>query len=599
MLTGPNLAREIAAEEPTATVIACSDHDRAVALQHACGTGYFRAYTETDVIGCEVGGANKNVIALACGMAAGMGFGDNTRASLITRGLAETARLGVALGADPMTFAGLAGLGDLVATCSSPLSRNRTLRRAAGPRGDAGAGRGGQPRPGGRGRQVVLVDLRAGRAARGGAADRGRGAPGLPRGAVGGRDGQGADQPGAAGRTLVTAARATGPGACTAAARPVPLGDPLHPGPVLSSTFHLGLPGEPTPPDSYGRAGNPTWRALEAAIGELDGGECVRLRLRDGRDPGGVRAGRGGRRAGAAVRRLLPGPVAGPRGVRAARGEGARGADRGGVAAGVLDGAALVLLETPSNPGLEVADIAAAAAAAHAAGALLAVDNTTATPLGQRPLELGADLVVASDTKALAGHGDVVLGHVSTRDSGAGRAAARGPHPGWRGARPDGGLAGPPRPGHPGPAAGPAGGERGRAGRGAARASRGVGRALAGPTGRPGARDRGPADAALERGAAVHPALGGGGRASSWPRPGWSARRPASAGCAAPRTAGSAGATPVPPGLIRFSAGCEDPDDLVHDVRHRAGRGDVSAPIRRFGVAQGRSHVRNPAAAMV
>jgi glycerol-3-phosphate dehydrogenase (NAD(P)+) len=132
VLTGPNLAREIAAEEPTATVIACADHDRAVALQHACGTGYFRAYTETDVIGCEVGGAGKNVIALACGMAAGMGFGHNTRASLITRGLAETARLGVALGADPMTFAGLAGLGDLVATCSSPLSRNRTFGERLG-----------------------------------------------------------------------------------------------------------------------------------------------------------------------------------------------------------------------------------------------------------------------------------------------------------------------------------------------------------------------------------------------------------------------------------------------------------------------------------
>jgi glycerol-3-phosphate dehydrogenase (NAD(P)+) len=132
VLTGPNLAREIAAEEPTATVIACTDHDRAVALQHACTTGYFRAYTETDVVGCEVAGAGKNVIALACGMAAGMGFGDNTRASLITRGLAETTRLGVALGADPMTFAGLAGLGDLVATCSSPLSRNRTFGERLG-----------------------------------------------------------------------------------------------------------------------------------------------------------------------------------------------------------------------------------------------------------------------------------------------------------------------------------------------------------------------------------------------------------------------------------------------------------------------------------
>jgi glycerol-3-phosphate dehydrogenase (NAD(P)+) len=132
VLSGPNLAREIAGEEPTATVIACTDHDRAVALQNACTTGYFRAYTNTDVIGCELGGAGKNVIALACGVAAGMGYGDNTRASLITRGLAETARLGVALGADPMTFAGLAGLGDLVATCSSPLSRNRTFGERIG-----------------------------------------------------------------------------------------------------------------------------------------------------------------------------------------------------------------------------------------------------------------------------------------------------------------------------------------------------------------------------------------------------------------------------------------------------------------------------------
>lgn len=127
VVSGPNLAREIAAEEPTATVIACADHDRAVALQQACTTGYFRSYTNTDVVGCELGGAGKNVIALACGIAAGMGFGDNTRASLITRGLAETARLGAVLGADPLTFAGLAGLGDLVATCSSPLSRNRTF----------------------------------------------------------------------------------------------------------------------------------------------------------------------------------------------------------------------------------------------------------------------------------------------------------------------------------------------------------------------------------------------------------------------------------------------------------------------------------------
>jgi glycerol-3-phosphate dehydrogenase (NAD(P)+) len=135
VLTGPNLAREIAEGQPTAAVIACEDAERASAMQLACTTGYFRVYTNTDVIGSELGGALKNVIALACGIAAGMGFGDNSRASLITRGLAETARLGVALGADPLTFAGLAGLGDLVATCSSTLSRNRTFGEHLG-RGD-------------------------------------------------------------------------------------------------------------------------------------------------------------------------------------------------------------------------------------------------------------------------------------------------------------------------------------------------------------------------------------------------------------------------------------------------------------------------------
>jgi glycerol-3-phosphate dehydrogenase (NAD(P)+) len=132
VLTGPNLAREIAGEQPTASVVACIDHERAVAVQLACATDYFRVYTNTDLIGAELGGAGKNVIALACGIAAGMGLGDNTRASLITRGLAETARLGVALGADPMTFAGLAGMGDLVATCSSPQSRNRRFGERLG-----------------------------------------------------------------------------------------------------------------------------------------------------------------------------------------------------------------------------------------------------------------------------------------------------------------------------------------------------------------------------------------------------------------------------------------------------------------------------------
>jgi glycerol-3-phosphate dehydrogenase (NAD(P)+) len=131
-LSGPNLAREIAEEQPAATVIACSDTDRAELLQAACHTAYFRPYTNPDVVGCELGGAVKNVIALACGIAEGLGFGDNTRASLITRGLAETARLGLALGAEPTTFAGLAGLGDLVATCSSRLSRNRTFGEKLG-----------------------------------------------------------------------------------------------------------------------------------------------------------------------------------------------------------------------------------------------------------------------------------------------------------------------------------------------------------------------------------------------------------------------------------------------------------------------------------
>ncbi|RBY77456.1 glycerol-3-phosphate dehydrogenase [Blastococcus sp. TF02-09] len=131
-LSGPNLAREIAEEQPAATVIACSDAGQAEALQAACHTRYFRPYTNTDLVGCELGGALKNVIALACGVAEGLGFGDNTRASLITRGLAETARLGLELGAELTTFAGLAGLGDLVATCSSPLSRNRTFGEKLG-----------------------------------------------------------------------------------------------------------------------------------------------------------------------------------------------------------------------------------------------------------------------------------------------------------------------------------------------------------------------------------------------------------------------------------------------------------------------------------
>jgi glycerol-3-phosphate dehydrogenase (NAD(P)+) len=127
VVTGPNLAREIAERQPSASVVACTDAENAASLQAACQTAYFRPYTNTDMIGCELAGAVKNVIAVAVGLADGMGFGDNSKASLITRGLAETARLGVVLGADPLTFSGLAGLGDLVATCSSPLSRNRSV----------------------------------------------------------------------------------------------------------------------------------------------------------------------------------------------------------------------------------------------------------------------------------------------------------------------------------------------------------------------------------------------------------------------------------------------------------------------------------------
>ncbi|GGO48143.1 glycerol-3-phosphate dehydrogenase [NAD(P)+] [Streptomyces daqingensis] len=127
VLTGPNLAREIAERQPAASVVACADERVALRLQAACHTPYFRPYTNTDVVGCELGGAVKNVIALAVGIADGMGLGDNAKASLITRGLAETARLGSAMGADARTFAGLAGMGDLVATCSSPLSRNHTF----------------------------------------------------------------------------------------------------------------------------------------------------------------------------------------------------------------------------------------------------------------------------------------------------------------------------------------------------------------------------------------------------------------------------------------------------------------------------------------
>jgi glycerol-3-phosphate dehydrogenase (NAD(P)+) len=132
VVTGPNLAAEILDEQPAATVVACSDSGRAVALQRAFSTGYFRPYTNSDVVGAEIGGACKNVIALASGMAAGVGLGENTAAAIITRGLAEIMRLGIALGAKGATLAGLAGVGDLVATCTSPRSRNRAFGERLG-----------------------------------------------------------------------------------------------------------------------------------------------------------------------------------------------------------------------------------------------------------------------------------------------------------------------------------------------------------------------------------------------------------------------------------------------------------------------------------
>ncbi|MET8829594.1 NAD(P)H-dependent glycerol-3-phosphate dehydrogenase [Streptomyces sp. NPDC004610] len=127
VLSGPNLAREIMAGQPAAATVACTDEATAHRFQTACHTPYFRPYTSTDVIGCELGGALKNVIALAVGIATGKESGHNAAALIMTRGLAESTRLATALGAEPATLAGLSGMGDLVTTCSSPLSRNRTF----------------------------------------------------------------------------------------------------------------------------------------------------------------------------------------------------------------------------------------------------------------------------------------------------------------------------------------------------------------------------------------------------------------------------------------------------------------------------------------
>lgn len=194
-------------------------------------------------------------------------------------------------------------------------------------------------------------------------------------------------------------------------------GEPLAPGPVFAAPYHLAAQG-PGTADFYGRDSNPTWRRLEAAIGDLDGGRCVLF-------PSGMAA------ISTLLRTVLrPGdsivlPSDGYYQVRQfAGGELATvGIDVREVPTpgpwpdGVFDHARLVLLETPSNPGLDVCDLAELTARGHAAGALVAVDNTTATPLGQRPIEFGADAVVASDSKALTGHSDLILGHITVSPS--------------------------------------------------------------------------------------------------------------------------------------------------------------------------------------
>lgn len=127
VLTGPNLAKEVVQGFPAASAIACKDEKQANRLRDIFHTQTFRTYTNSDVVGCELGGSFKNVIAIAAGMADGLGFGDNTKATVMTRGLAELARFSVKFGGKPLTFLGLAGVGDLIATCASPQSRNHSV----------------------------------------------------------------------------------------------------------------------------------------------------------------------------------------------------------------------------------------------------------------------------------------------------------------------------------------------------------------------------------------------------------------------------------------------------------------------------------------
>jgi glycerol-3-phosphate dehydrogenase (NAD(P)+) len=132
ILSGPNIAKEIAKRMPAAAVVACAQQERGCRLQEIFHQPYFRVYTNNDVVGCELGGAIKNIVAIAAGIADAFGFGDNAMAALMTRGLAELTRLGAKLGGDPMTFAGLAGMGDLIVTCISKYSRNRRVGKELG-----------------------------------------------------------------------------------------------------------------------------------------------------------------------------------------------------------------------------------------------------------------------------------------------------------------------------------------------------------------------------------------------------------------------------------------------------------------------------------
>jgi cystathionine beta-lyase/cystathionine gamma-synthase/glycerol-3-phosphate dehydrogenase len=282
VVSGPNLAKEIAQGQPAATVVACSDPDACERLQEASTTAYFRPYTNVDVVGCELGGAVKNVIALAVGMAEGMGFGDNTKASLITRGLAETSRLGAALGADPMTFMGLAGPGRPRGHVHLAAVAQPHVRREARPGRDAR----GAHRPQAadrRGREELPLDPRPRpQARRRHAHHRERGARG-PRGRRPHGHGAGPDEPehqGRVGTSVVPMTDAHGEGTRAVHTPPlpafdqVPLALPVH----RSSTYrfetaqqYADVLGGRAPGYTYARVDNPTADAFAAAVAALEG----------------------------------------------------------------------------------------------------------------------------------------------------------------------------------------------------------------------------------------------------------------------------------------------------------------------------------------